>query len=647
MTRSITVQAESVEKALEQALSVLKLTIDEVHVRIDRPASTSMFGLKKVLAEVTVTQVLEVLEDVEVQKSLSSVARIYNGQLDVRFEEQSYPIILPASGVELRINGEVIQQRTILLPTDTIVCQAITENIPALFVIQLDKEHMIAIATVTPGMHITRALVDTSWQEILNIQVTEKIQMTNDLSTQDFVEELLEMGIEHGLSMDGIQQATETLVRKEFIIARGTPMIDSQDATLKIPESNKKELVDDHERVDFREHSPVPTVKAGQLIATYIPPVRGEMGINLFGDSLPVKPPKEFILRPGSKVNCFQNKIYAKIDGRPMIERRGKLVKVDVNPEFRHMTDVDLECGNIHFEGDVWIGGSVHSSMFVAAAGNIEIMKNCTKASIRGTKSVIVKGSIFSSTVTVGIQEKIIALLVEDLKEILTYLKNIESALGQIFTLREEKAEEVPPFILKQAIHLLLDQKYGDFLDLIKQFIQVVKNHSRRVEKEWLELSDSFYLLFVDPLREEQATVVSLRKLINKTDLLLEVYSEEVRPESLLQAAFALNSILYSNGNIQIRSKGVYNCSITALNDIIIKGVCRGGEVIAGRHIEMDETGSAAGVKTKIQTTDGVIRIGKAYPGTIIQIGELRHEFFTITQDVIARINEKGILVFN
>ncbi|PIC65227.1 hypothetical protein CSV79_02880 [Sporosarcina sp. P13] len=114
---------------------------------------------------------------------------------------------------------------------------------------------------------------------------------------------------------------------------------------------------------------------------------------------------------------------------------------------------------------------------------------------------------------------------------------------------------------------------------------------------------------------------------------------------SLLQAAFALNSILYSSGNIHIRSKGVYQCSITARNNMEIKGVCRGGEVIASKDIEMEETGSTAGVKTKIQTNDGVIRFGAAHPGMVIQIGEQRHEFFTITYGVIALVDEKGRLV--
>ena len=429
------------------------------------------------------------------------------------------------------------------------------------------------------------------------------------------------------------------------MVAKGIPSVKSQDAYLDIHLKFKKEEVDCESPIDFREHNFIPTVKTGELIATHIPAVQGVSGRNVLGEVYKVKPAKDIIVRPGAGVYQVLHKLYARIDGRPVIEWRGKVVKVYVNREYRHATDVNLESGNIHFDGDVWIGGSVHPSMFIAASGMITIMKNCTKSSIRGTKSVFVKGSIFSSTVTVGIQEKVIIILVKNLSEILDYLRKIESALVQVFALRGEDPQEIAPFLLKQAIHLLLERKYGDFTEVNKEFIQIVQNHTKRLDKEWLTLATRLYELFVDPLREEQTSFLALRHLIGEAERLLELYSEDTTPESVLQAEFALNSILYSNGNIHIRSKGVYNCSVTALRDITIKGVCRGGEVIAGRHVQLDETGSSAGIRTFIQTDEtGSIAIGKVHAGTIIQIGSNRHEFLDSRQQVTAKLNEEGLL---
>ena len=645
MTRSITTQAETVGEAVKEALEILQLTMDEVHVHVKRPAGTSMFGLKKVLAEVTINEKERLDSIQEKVEEIPAGVRIHRERLEVRFESRTYRVIVPSSGVELRINGTECTERTIILPTDSIECDAITEDITAQFVIQLDKNQMIATAKVTPGKRIIRTLQNTPWQQILNIQVIEKIDVYNELTTAQLVEELNSMGIDTGISMNGIRQAVNTLQYGEFVVAKGILPIESQDARLDIYLNFKKQEADEEELVDFREHNFIPTVKAGQLIATYIPAVEGVNGRNLLGEIYKVKPPRDIIVRPGATVDSVLHKLYAKIDGRPVIEWRSKLAKIYVNREYRHAADVNLESGNIHFDGDVWIGGSVHPSMFIAASGIITIMKNCTKASIRGTKSVFIQGSIFSSTVTVGIQEKVITMMVNDLKEVLNYLLNIDSALVQIFALRGEKPEDVPPFILKQVIHLLLEQKYGDFTDINRHFIQLVKNHTRRLDREWLVLADRLYQLFIDPLREEQTNILYLRKLIKEANQIIEVYGEEIQPESVLQAAFALNSILYSNGDIHIRSKGVYNCSITALHDISIKGVCRGGEVIAGRHIELDETGSSAGVKTFIQTNEeGSIQIAKAYPGTMIQIGSRRYEFLKLHHQVTAKLNEDGIL---
>ncbi|PID00795.1 hypothetical protein CSV68_00810 [Sporosarcina sp. P29] len=647
MTRSITTQAETVGEAINEALEILQLTMDEVHIHVKRPAGTSMFGLKRILAEVTISEKEKSNSKQQEPEEIPAGVRIRNGRLEARFGKQTYPIIVPSLGVELLINGIQCTDRTVLLPTDSMECEAVTEEVSAQLVIQLNDDQMIATAIVTPGKRITRTLENTSWEQVLKIQATEKVDVSNELTIDLLVEELHAIGVDTSyMSMNAIRQAVNTQEYAEFVVAQGVSPIESQDARLDIHLNFKKQEDDDHEApIDFREHNFIPTVKAGQLIATYIPAVQGVSGRNVLGKTYKVKPPKDIIIRPGTTVDSVLHKLYAKIDGRPVIEWRGKLAKIYVNREYRHAADVSLESGNIHFEGDVWVGGSVHPSMSIAASGLITIMRNCTKASIRGTKSVCIQGSIFSSTVTVGVEEKVITMMVNDLKEVLAYLRNIDSALVQIFALRGEKPEEVAPFILKQVIHLLLEQKYAEFTEMNRHFIQLVKNQTKRLDQEWLDLADRLYQLFVDPLREEQTNILYLRKLIKEANQLIEMYSEDIRPESVLQAAFALNSILYSNGDIHIRSKGVYNCSITALHDITIKGVCRGGEVIAGRNIELDETGSSAGVKTFIQTNEeGIIQITKAHPGTLIQIGLQRHEFLQIRQQVTAKLNEDGLL---
>ena len=184
--------------------------------------------------------------------------------------------------------------------------------------------------------------------------------------------------------------------------------------------------------------------------------------------------------------------------------------------------------------------------------------------------------------------------------------------------------------------------------------VELLINGVKTTERTILGPTDTIECSVLDEEKMTATAVVtvgkrmfrSLRKLIVGAEQLLDLYSEETTPESVLQAEFALNSILYSNGNIHIRSKGVYNCSVTALRDVTIKGVCRGGEVIAGRHIKLDETGSDASVRTFIQTAEeGVIEIGKANVGTVIPIGTTRYEFLHNHEHVTAKLNEDGLLL--
>lgn len=575
----------------------------------------------------------------------TAAARIQNGALELRFASSAEPVIIPAPGVQLTVNGKQVTGRAAVSAEDEVECTVKNETKQSVLSIQLVDQQMSAKAVITPGKQITRILIDSSWQEELKIQTTEKIEFINTISASDIVAELQKQKIIYGVQIDEITRAVESPAGGEFTIAKGTPAIEGKDSILDVRKAEAQFEIAEEDRVNFRDRNIVESVKAGQLIAVHIPAVSGADGMTVTGKKLLAKKPKDLLLRPGKYVTVFHRKIYTKIDGRPVIEKRGKMVKIDVNKEYRLASDVTMESGNIYFEGDVWIGGSIRPSMFVSASNEVRVVKNCTKASIRATKAVHVQGSIFSSTVTAGIQEKIILLLLEELVPLLDRLLDIQAALQQLFAYRGERVESVLPETLKQAVQLLLEQKYGNFIQMTSNFIQIVKNHSRRLEKEWLTLAVSLYAVFVDANQENEISADALEKIIDNAKLLLDIYREEQNSDAVLETTFAMNSILYSSGDIRITSKGVYNSSLTALGRITIKGVCRGGEVTAEKNIELDESGSAAGVKTEIRTAaEGMIVIQKAYAGTVIQVGSRRAEILETTHQICAKLDEQGNL---
>ena len=127
----------------------------------------------------------------------------------------------------------------------------------------------------------------------------------------------------------------------------------------------------------------------------------------------------------------------------------------------------------------------------------------------------------------------------------------------------------------------------------------------------------------------------------------MELYGVKMS-QAVLSVPYAINSVLYSSGTIEVTSKGVYHSSVTAGDSIKVQGVCRGGEIIATRKISLQETGSVNIVKTVVRTGEqGSITIGLAHAGTEIQIGDKRYTFMDKKLGVFAKLNREGDLVIS
>ena len=65
MRKSITVKAETIEEAVQLALSITELKMDEVRIEVLSNPRKSLLGLRKTLAEVNVTQILDPSSDIK------------------------------------------------------------------------------------------------------------------------------------------------------------------------------------------------------------------------------------------------------------------------------------------------------------------------------------------------------------------------------------------------------------------------------------------------------------------------------------------------------------------------------------------------------------------------------------------------------
>lgn len=686
MRKVVTVQANTVEDAVQQALDILELTRQQVHVEILTNPGRRLMGLRKVMAEIKVSGKESMAENKPIKRQLSKVeelaalldgldmekfthstpkieqsavqekspvkseqnissARIQNGEIQFQFGEGRLPSVIPNDQAILTINGELRLEPVLIQPEDQVNITIQDEVVAPKFTIQLMEKDMIALLSFTPGKRVKRSLVDTSWSSRLAIRVDETIEYTNDLKPQAIVDELKMMGVQQGILFPAIKKVTEVDKPYELIVAKGTLPVAGTDGDLEVHIRYEEFDPDSEEKVDFREMNAITNVKEGQVIATHIAPVAGTSGQSLLGRPIPVKPVRDIVLRTGKNVKQVQEDIVTLISGKPVLDWRDRLVKIDVNNEFNHPGEVSLESGNIRFEGDVRIGGNVLPSMFVGATGSVFVGGSVTKAEIHAMKTTMVKGNVLSSTISVGKQEAIVSELATLIKNVTDMLVQIKEAVDQIFIIRGQAEAELSPSELKRLISILMEKRYAQFEDVNKKFIQRVREQKDKVDEEWVHVADRLYDLFINPLNENLQNMGEFEQLIEDAYILIQLYDTESSPNIKLIVPYAINSTLYSCGHIDVVSKGVYHSNLTADETIKIKGVCRGGEIYARLEVSLQEAGSESPVKTVVRTSeDGRIKIGTAYAGTEIYVGIRKYVFSKDATNISAHLDAEGEL---
>lgn len=667
MERSIIVKAETVEEAVRIGISILDVQMADVDIEIVTYPGRSMFGLLKNDAEVRVTtrdlesasssfggfDIEEIVDEMTQEgsnadgklKEKQPGARIKNKKIELSFEGAGYPILDPKPNIRLFVNQEKIMERAIIKPDDKVKVKVSDRIIPPFYSIKLIDQDMFAMITLVPGKKITRTLLDTDFERVLRIEADEEIDYYNDLNPQAIVDELRDMGVQKGMIFSVIQSVAKSEVEMEDVIAKGLQPVEGTDGDIVMHVGLEESSIDEFTAIDYRESSKLLTINEGGLIATRIPAIPGKDGYNLLGEVIPAKRVQEVTIVLGKNVSIIGNDIIATIAGKPSVERRNKHIKIDVFKEFVHNRDVDLKSGNIRFDGDVRITGSVKPSMYVSASGNIHVGGSVSKATIHSATSITVVKNVFTSTISVGKQKHVLGELASSLEVILTYLEQLRDAVRQVLVVRGIENDELTAAELNHLIRLLLEKRYTTFQDLNKGFIQKVKNFTMELPEEWVRLANKYYKIFIHTSSQELQDAVGLDLLIEDSWALVELYREEPEPKSFLSIPYAINSELYCNGDIVVTSKGLYHSYVTAGNHISVKGVCRGGEVFAERSVILHESGSKTAVKTVVRTgASGSIRIGYVFAGTEVYVGLKKHVFKGDRSNVYVKLDENADL---
>lgn len=221
-------------------------------------------------------------------------------------------------------------------------------------------------------------------------------------SLQDLnLEKLLKKeGIFYGLDSKALKTAIECIAGGEkefskFVIARGQMVGESEDAYLRyeIEIGPIAGTILEDGKIDFRDRRIMVGVKSGECIATKIPAVQGEPGINVYGEKTAAPEGKDL------KVEILNDAQFSPETMEITAAKDGVLSIVNNNVirVCSHQVisgDVDYETGNVDSMSAITVQGSVQPGFKVTAEGDIKIVGSVMSATVQCAGNLVVNGGI-------------------------------------------------------------------------------------------------------------------------------------------------------------------------------------------------------------------------------------------------------------
>lgn len=466
----------------------------------------------------------------------------------------------------------------------------------------------------------------------------------NVISSSDVQQMLNEVGVEYGIDLHAIEQALlsqDEIVQK---VASGKAAVLGKDGSLTFFTDYSAGLMppklDWSGMADFREIQVIPEIKEGSLIARKNSPVPGRDGRTVTGRVIAAPLVKEVTVQCGAGVYEKENQFFASFSGRLSVDKRVNKYMLDVSKLFIHRGSVDLSSGNIRFQGDIEVQGNVENAMRVEAAGDINVQGQLSGAVIIAGKSVSVRQNVFSSTISCGKMVESTSTLTNTLSGCLPSIIEFAEKLDRLLAQLKNRGQAIDTHAAAQA---LMERNYPKLPAAIKQFAYETAQTGQSVKKEWSELANKLYRLFI--MKSVTGIQVELLKEVVNQALFLQSFyqTEEDEQELFVSIPYAVNSDIVSNKHIYITGQGIFNSTLKAGGCVEVSGCVKGGSVYADTFIKIKEAGSESGVKTTLGVQEtGRIELSKVHPEVTVHFGMKQITFYQTEGPVSLFIGEDG-----
>lgn len=685
MTQSVVSKGKTVQDAINLGLNILGVTADEVNIEILQRETKGFLGIRAKEAQVKLTKLNEKISSpksnnqeqskepsdsnlVKTNESLSNQEQqieetdssklegkvwVKDGKIFYHPSQTIYPIISVGKGVKLYKNNELVVNSTVVMKEDVFEIITEVEEKETIWDVSMDEQKLRVILTVEPGYEKTWTVKDIEPDHAITLYAEESIQSINHLKYEQIITKLSELNVKQGFNHNEIMKAIQSLQPGKFEIVTGVMPTEGQNGRLQIMvETEQKEGPKQLENgnVDYREMISTPSVHKGQVIAKILPPIPGRPGVTVTNEPIPPKQTYPLIVKEGKGVTTINNgtTVIATEFGRPSIIHKGNMVKVSVLPKHIHSGDVNLASGNIRFTGDIDILGNVTEGMCVEAIGEIYILGNANMATITTNGSIKIAKNVIGSTLSAGKGYMLVGEMGYILEMIKMEVDKMIASIEQLMKNPAFKMTDLSKGGLRPLIRLLIEQKFKTLPILIKKYLDVITKGENLLEKNWIDLGEMLRLYFLTLIPNDVITLMKLHQLSNNLTEQIELSQELNENPASITALYAINSTIYSSGDVSIYGQGCYNTKIHSGGELKINGILRGGEVYGRLGVQANEVGSELGVLTRISVPQNQsVLIKKAREGTEIMLGNIKHVIQKQENNIRIRLDEKGSIVIN
>lgn len=547
--------------------------------------------------------------------------------------------ILIGKSIQVYVDGKIAKGKVEVFKENVIdvVCEEYTgkRNIN----VTCSKDVMSAFLDISYEPEIKYGLKDSEEKRVVYLEAIELEKKDPPLLKKEEIEKiLLDAGIMYGIDKESIIKATSSTKVENLLIAKGKPCKDYEDdrIELKFDQNQNKYKEDLRGTIDYKSIGHVRSVKKGELLGMIVKGKPGVDGVNVKGKIIRAKKGKQLRVICANGCEQIGNIIKSTIEGKAQYNA-GKFLVSSVHEV---NSNVDLSTGNVKFNGDVVVFGSVLEGMKVEGIRGVEIYKSIAKAEVKSNGNIKIGGNVILSTVYTGGEDTFNIRIKEMLDEISQRLDSLIKDCYQLDSGNVIGRKARPGEIVK----VLIEKKYRDLPTLIHKFEQIYVSNPEYNKNLLSKIK--LNLLGFGPLNIDQySKLEQLNKMILEETTTMSMLGVH---ESDIYLTYCQDSILSATGNIYITGKGEYISNISANKGVYFKGlnsVARGGVVRAKEVIECNFIGSEAGVKTElIVDYKGEIFAKFAYHNTRFVVGNLEYTLDTPCKEIHVYRDKRGEL---